>query len=242
MKTLITGVNSILNKALLAKLASYDIVAHYHTNNSLSEGLKKKYPEVIFIQADFSEKASFENFYQQALKLGPYDVLINGAVLYAESDKLTDNWKETQKRWNSWQNSFATNTIVPGLLLANADKLLKNGGVVINISSANGQPQFGDVQFAIYSATKGALDSLTDTYAKRWSPRIRIAGIAPGYVHSAWNLDLSEKEKSNLAKAHLTHKLIEPNDIAQLMMTIINNPGINATTILIDGEYSAPIK
>ena len=55
MKALITGVNSLVNKALLEKLLNmgYEVTAHYHTDNEITKELKEKYPKVRFIQADF---------------------------------------------------------------------------------------------------------------------------------------------------------------------------------------------
>lgn len=39
----------------------------------------------------------------------------------------------------------------------------------------------------------------------------------------------------------LTGDWIKPENIANLMEALINNPDINATTVLIDGGLSAPI-
>lgn len=239
MKALITGVNSEMNKTLLGSLvdAGYEIVAQYHSNNDLSREVMDKYPNVTFVQADFQDKTSFDGFLKGVEGGAPYDVVVNAAVYYAESG---DNWEEVQKDWQEWQNNFLVNTTVPGLLMARADKLVADQGVVVNISSSMGQKQFGDMQFNMYGASKSALDLLTNTFAKRWSPRIRVVGIAPGYVHSAWNMDMDEVDLKNIKKDQLTNRLVEPAEIAELMMEIIRNQSINATTIVIDGGYSAP--
>lgn len=129
------------------------------------------------------------------------------------------------------------------MIMSHADKLLEPQGVIVNISSTYGQQYMGDMQFAMYSASKAALDSLTHTYAKRWhSLGIRVVGIAPGWVRSAWNKDMSKVELAQMvSEPHLVTKLIEPSEIADLMEQLIKNPGINATSVTIDGGLSSPI-
>ncbi len=237
MKALITGANSMVNKAMLAKLVSmgYDVTAHYHSDNDLTKEVRAEYPNVRFIQADFSDKSSFMEFFKQ-VSGEKYDVLVNAAVYYAESD----SW-ESQKDWDEWQKTFAANTIAAGMLMAHAETLLNKSSVVVNISSTYGQPYMADTQFAMYSASKAALDSLTVNYAKKWSPDIRVVGIAPGWVKSSWNKDMSDAEITDMITPQLTHKLIEPEEIAGLMEAVINNRSINATTLVIDGGLGAPI-
>lgn len=236
-KALITGVNSLVNKDLLSKLVDmgFEVTAHYHSANDITEGLISKYPDVRFIQADFADKDSFLKFMEQSMD-GKYDVLVNAAVYYAEAD----GWK-SQQNWDEWQKTFAVNTTAAGVLMAHADMAINDGGVIVNISSTYGQAYMGDMQFTMYSASKAAMDSLTMSYAKRWSPSIRVVGIAPGWVKSAWNKDMSDDDIKNMIKPQLTHKLVEPEEIANLMETVINNKSINATTIVIDGGLDAPI-
>lgn len=237
MKALVTGVNSYVNRVLADKLVAmgYEVLGHYHTDNTLAKELKQL-GQLELVQADFADKASVGTFLATLKKRGPFDVIVNGAVTYAEAN----SWKP-QLDFDEWQRSFAVNTIVPGLLMAHADKLVTDRGCIINISSVMGRPNFGDVQFTIYGASKAGLDLLTSTYAKRFAPRIRVVGIAPAYVRSAWNKDLTEDELKDVVKDHLTHRLVEPAEVADLMEAIINNPSITATTIPIDGGYTAPV-
>ena len=238
-RALITGANSLVNEILLKKLVGldYEITAHFHTNNDITKELKQKYPKARFIQADFSKKDNFLDFVHKAMD-GKYDVVVNGAVYYAEAD----SWKP-QLEWEEWQKTFAINTTSIGIILAHADMAMNKGGVIINISSTYGQPYMGDTQFTMYGASKAAVDLLTENYAKKWHPYgIRVVGIAPGWVRSAWNRDMSEKEINDmLAPDHLIATLVEPEDIADLMEQVITNKSINATTLLVDGGLSAPI-
>ncbi len=238
MRALITGVNSLVNKELLVKLVDmgYSVTAHYHSENDITKEIKGAYPEVTFIQADFATKDGFLKFVDEAMGEDKYEVLVNAAVYYAEANDWTP-----QQDYDSWQKTFSVNTTTCGVLMAHADMMLNSDSVIINISSTYGQPYMGDMQFTMYSASKAALDSLTMSYAKRWSPNIRVVGIAPGWVRSAWNKDMPQKDVDDMIKPQLTHRLIEPTEIADLMETVIKNKGINATTLVIDGGLDAPI-
>ena len=240
MKALITGVNSEVNKVLLQRLISdgFDVVAHYHMDNDLTKELVSAHPSVTFIQADFAVQSSFREFLKQATELGKYDVIVSGAVYYSEASDWT-----AQLDWSEWQKTFAINTTSAGMLMAHADKLVNDGGVIVNISSTYGQTYMGDTQFTMYGASKASLDLLTENYAKRWHKnQIRVVGIAPGWVKSAWNKGMSEQDIADmLSPNHLVAKLIEPEEIASLMSQLIQNKGINATTVVIDGGLSSPI-
>ena len=240
MKALITGVNSLVNKVLFERLITdgFEVVAHYHTDNEITKGLISTHPDVTFVQADFGVQDSFGEFLKRATELGKYDVIVNGAVYYAEASDWT-----AQLDWSEWQKTFAINTTSTGMLMAHADKLVNDGGVIVNISSTYGQTYMGDTQFTMYGASKASLDLLTENYAKHWhSHNIRVVGIAPGWVKSAWNKDMSEQDIAGmLSPEHLVAKLIEPDEIASLMSQLISNKGFNATTVVIDGGLSSPV-
>jgi dihydromonapterin reductase / dihydrofolate reductase len=237
MKALVTGSNSLVNRVLVDKLVAmgYEVLGHYHSENELTTELKQL-GTLKLIQADFSDPASITSFIETIEKAGPFDVIVNGAVCYAEAD----GW-DAQFDYDNWQQTFSINTTVPGMIMARADAVVADYGVVVNISSIMGMANFGDMQFAMYGASKAGLDLLTSTYAKRFAPRIRVVGIAPAYVHSNWNKDMTEEDLQDVVRDHLTRRLIEPAEIADLMEALITNPSITAATIPIDGGYSAPI-
>jgi 3-oxoacyl-[acyl-carrier protein] reductase len=88
---------------------------------------------------------------------------------------------------------------------------------------------------AAYDASKAALNSLTRTFAKKLAPRIRVNAVAPGYVDSKWNEDSSEEDRKRLGEEQLTGKLIVPQQVADLVMHIIQNSGLDGEVIYLDG-------
>lgn len=215
----------------------YEVTAHYHSDNDLTTDIRQQFPAVYFAQADFADKTSFLHFSQEVLGRGPFDVIVNAAVCYVEAGNA-----EALLDWDAWQKNFAVNTTAVGMLTAQADRLVNKSGVIVNISSTYGQAYMAEIAFAMYSASKAALDSLTMSFAKRLAPDIRVVGIAPGWIKSAWNIGMSEEAKQAKVKPQLTQEWVQPEEIADLMEIAVKNKSINATTLVIDGGLSAPVQ
>jgi 3-oxoacyl-[acyl-carrier protein] reductase len=105
------------------------------------------------------------------------------------------------------------------------------GGSIINISSvvsATGYPNL-----TVYSATKGAVDSITQVLAKELGPRkIRVNSINPGMIetegfHSA-GLYESDSRKQYEAQSPLG-RIGQPDDIAN-MAVFLASPDSNWIT------------
>jgi len=58
--------------------------------------------------------------------------------------------------------------------------LMKNGGVVVNISAT--LPYKGTVLQAHAGSAKAAIDALTKHMAVEWGPNVRVVGVAPGPI------------------------------------------------------------
>jgi len=108
---------------------------------------------------------------------GRLDVLVNNAGVYEFAPLEAVTAEHFHKQFN---------LNVLGLILATqeAAKLFgAEGGSVINISSI--VSTMGVPQAAVYSATKGAVDSITRSLAKELGPRkIRVNAINPGMIET----------------------------------------------------------
>jgi NAD(P)-dependent dehydrogenase (short-subunit alcohol dehydrogenase family) len=112
----------------------------------------------------------------------------------------------------------------------------KNGGSIINISSIAGiRP---DERMGIYSVSKAALISLTQTLAKEWAATgVRVNTICPGFVKTK----LSEALWSNEAMyKHLTslipmRRMAEPEEMAGLALFLASD----ASSYCTGGVYVA---
>ena len=84
--------------------------------------------------------------------------------------------------------------------IQNAIPRLRDGGRIITLSS--GLTRFSYPAYAAYSATKGAIDVLTQILAKQLGPRgITVNAVAPGAIDTDFN---AAWIKSEQAQAHLS--------------------------------------
>ena len=136
--------------------------------------IRDKGQEAIGVVADTCSAEDTEKVFKTALeRWGDLDILINNAGIGEQ--KMID---ETDDEWVNYVVN--TNLTGPMRYIREALKIFlpKNEGVIINISSVNGTRPFCG---AAYTATKGALNTLTKNVAMRLvDTDIRCNAVAPG--------------------------------------------------------------
>ena len=130
--------------------------------------------EAIGVVADTKSLEDTQRVFAETIKnFGDLDILINNAGIGEQ--KMID---ETDDEWVL--HVMDTNLAGPMRYIREALKIFlpKNEGVIINISSVNGARPFCG---AAYTATKGALNTLTKNVAMRLiETNIRCNAVAPG--------------------------------------------------------------
>ena len=116
-----------------------------------------------------------------------------------------------------------------------AGKVMNKEGAIINISSIAGIiPAKG---LSIYGAAKAGLISLTKTLAVELAP-IRVNAVAPGVVKTKMGESLislsGEEEKEWASKKTLLNRIVEPDEVAEMVVTIIKIPSMTGETVVID--------
>ena len=138
------------------------------------EGIRAKGGIAIGVQADVTKPEDTKRTFETALnEFGDLDILINNAGIGEQ--KLID---DTDDDWLDYV--AAINLAGPVRHIREALKIFlqKNEGVIINITSVNGTRPFCG---AAYTATKGALNTLTKNVAMRLiNTNIRCNAVAPG--------------------------------------------------------------
>jgi NAD(P)-dependent dehydrogenase (short-subunit alcohol dehydrogenase family) len=115
---------------------------------------------------------------------------------------------------------------------------LRKKGCIVNISSLCGLKSFPGI--GVYSATKAAVISLTQTLAQELAPRgIRVNGIAAGVVDTdMWRKRFGPDAKrvlKDIAGSTLLKRLANPDDMAHAVIFLCENDFIDGETILVDG-------
>ena len=193
--------------------------------------------KAIAVKADVSKAADVRRLFDETKKaFGSLDVLVNNAGIYrfAPLEEVTED---------EFHREFNTNVL--GLLLAIKEAMKHfgpDGGSVINISSmASMSPTPTAV---VYSATKGAVDTITRVLAKELGPKkIRVNAINPGGVETEGTLSMgvigSDFEKQTIARTPLG-RLGQPNDIAPVAVFLASAASgwMTGETIAVAGGFS----
>lgn len=139
---------------------------------------------IYYVQLDVTKKASTENLVEHVVdKFGTIDGLVNNAGI--NLPRLLVDFKGEKPEYELDERAFDLMIGVnqKGVFLMTQavvrEFLKKGGGVVVNISSEAGME--GSNGQSCYSATKGAVNGFTRSWAKELgSHHIRVVAIAPG--------------------------------------------------------------
>jgi 3-oxoacyl-[acyl-carrier protein] reductase len=207
------GIGAGIAKALAAEGAS--VVVNYASSkegaDKVVSEIKAKGGKAVAVQGDFSKQEDIVKVFSETKKaFGRLDTLVNNAGVYAFSPLDQVSAEEFHRIFN---------LNVLGLLLSSKEALKyfgPDGGSIINIGSV--VSSLTPPQSSIYTATKGAVDAITQVLAKELgAKKIRVNSINPGMVetegvHAAGFIG-SDFEKNAVAQTPLG-RIGQPNDIA----------------------------
>ena len=106
---------------------------------------------------------------------------------------------------------------------------------IINISSLYGFDSMGNPDLPQYSAMKAAVSNYTCTLAKKLSPSVLVNAIAPGYTWTpSWH-EVPQERLSRLQEKTHIKRFITAEEIAQSVVSVLQNDAITGEIIRIDG-------
>jgi 3-oxoacyl-[acyl-carrier protein] reductase len=207
------GIGAAIAKAYAAEGAA--VVVNYASSKEGADrvvaDITAKGGKAIAVQGDMAKAVEVQRLFAETKKaFGALDVLVNNAGVYAFSpiEDVTEA---------DFHRHFDINVLGPILAVREAVKLFgPQGGSIINVSSVASSS--GTPNAVVYSATKGALDTVTRVLAQELgSKNIRVNTIAPGGVetegvHSAGVIG-SDFEKQMIARSPFK-RIGQPEDIA----------------------------
>lgn len=216
------GIGAGIATALAAEGAS--VVVNYASSR---EGADKVVAAIaagggraVAVQADVAKAADVKRLFEETKKaFGRLDVLVNNAGVYVFQSIESVTEAEFHREFN---------TNVLGTLLTIQESLKyfgPEGGNVINISSVASQNPPPNT--AVYSGSKGAVDSITVTLARELAGRkIRVNAIAPGATESEGAVTLgilgTDFEKQIVGMTPLG-RLGQPVDIAKIAVFLASD-------------------
>ena len=195
--------------------------------------------KAIAVKADVAKKADIDYLFAETKKaFGKADILVNNAGVYEflPLEQVTEE---------HFHKQFNVNVL--GLVLTTQEAVRQfgpNGGNIINISSV--ASTLAPPNGSIYSATKGAVDTVTKSLAKELGPRkIRVNAINPGMVetegvHAAGFIG-SDFQKNAEAQTPLG-RIGQPEEVAHAIAFLLSDWAsfITGTTLAVDGGMLIP--
>lgn len=243
--SLVTGAASGLGKATVERLVKdghkvimCDLPTSQGLNVSESIGSNTK-----FIPTDVRSETDVQNAVDKCKELhGKLDLIVNCAGI-SVARKVYNFNKSSAHSLEEFTNVLMVNTVGSfnvirlGVALMGANEVDENGqrGVIINTSGYSAYDgQMGQTAFA---ASKGAIMSMTLPLARDIAVKgIRHCSIAPGLFNTPLNAHLPDKVKNYFADMTLTPKRFGlPEEFANLVINIVNNPFLNGEVIRLDG-------
>ena len=146
---------------------------------------------------------------------------------------------------DNWREMFNVNVVGMVAGIKHLTPLLQLGGnsAIVNMSSI--AAQIGSDGYSAYSATKGAVDSLTKGLALELAPKIRVNAVAPGWIETPFTVEGLEKSPDPVAyrkeveAMHALGRVGSPAEIANVISWLLSEKAsfLTGTTVTADGGY-----
>ncbi|NJB84099.1 SDR family oxidoreductase [Wenyingzhuangia aestuarii] len=219
---IVTGASKGIGKEIASLLASNGAKVIVNYANSTAEAddvvasIVKNGGTATAIKADVSQREQVTQLFNKAIETyGKVDVLVNNAGVMI-SKKIKDN---TQDDFNK---QFDVN--VKGIFntLQEADSKLADNGNIINISSSTVKLMFPT--YALYSASKAAVEQMTRVFSKEIGRGISVNALAPGATETELFLKGKSQETiDKLSAMNAFNRLAKPIDIAKVVLFLASD-------------------
>ncbi len=200
------------------------VVVNYASDKAGAEATAKAVNEAggkaVVIGGSVAESAARETLFAEVKKqFSKIDILVNNAGVFGPTPLESLDEAEFDRQFN---------TNVKGLLFTTKAALPlfgAEGGSIINISSVVATRNFPGM--SIYSATKGAVDTITRVLSAELGPKkIRVNALSPGMVATEGAKSLGfiggDFEKQAVAQTPLG-RIGQPDDIADAALFLASD-------------------
>ncbi|WP_404449663.1 3-hydroxyacyl-CoA dehydrogenase [Sutcliffiella horikoshii] len=240
---LVTGGASGLGEATVRKIVSRGgkaVVADLSENRG--EILKQELGDsILFVKTDVTKEEDVYNALNNGIQtFGYINTVVNCAGIGVAQKVL--NRKGTHSLAD-FSKVISINLIGSFNVIRLAAERMKDNepnaegerGVIVNTASVAAFD--GQIGQAAYSASKGGIVGMTLPIARELASfGVRVMTIAPGLFHTPMFDSLPAEARDSLGKmVPFPSRLGYPEEYAQLVQSIIENPMLNGDTIRLDG-------
>jgi 3-oxoacyl-[acyl-carrier protein] reductase len=243
----VTGSASGLGKSMalgFAKLGAKVIISDIKSDSidSVVKEIQSSGGEAYGVQADVSVEADAVRLMEESVKLtGSLDVAILNAGILRDGllvrvDKETGKVKGKMsiEQWQAVINVNLTGVFLTGREAAVQMINSQKAGVIIPISSV---AMHGNPGQSNYSAAKAGVAAMTKLWAHELKKsKIRVAGIAPGFIATEMVLkDMNQEALDKWKSLIPIGRLGEPDEIFKTAQFIVENDLIDGVVIEASG-------
>lgn len=235
---LVTGSSRGIGRSIAVKFAKEgaNVIINYRSNETeakaITEIISSYNSNCMCIKADVSKEQDVKKMIDTIIeKYGHIDVLVNNAGIAIDTDFQDRHVKD-------WQETLNTNLIGVFLTSKYAGKyMLENKyGKIINISSTNGIDTLYPYSID-YDASKAGIINMTKNLAIQFAPYVNVNAVAPGWVDTGMNDELSKSYLKSEMEKILLKRFAEPEEIADVILFLASDKAryIDGEIIRVDG-------
>lgn len=238
---IVTGSSRGIGKACALRLAKegMDVVINYNSNEEeamkVVNAIKDMGCDAIAIKANMGNQKDVAAMFREAYKhFGHIDVLVNNAGVLDDAYLLMLNS-------DSLDRSLDIN--IKGYFYCCQQAALKmfkqKSGKIVNVSSISSKLALAGQ--SVYSATKGAVNSMTATLAKELAPYgIQVNAVAPGFIATEMIDAIPEEKMQEYLKNIPMGRLGKVEEIADTVAMLCSDASsyITGQVIVVDGGLS----
>lgn len=235
---IVTGASRGIGAAVATRLAKdgYAVAVNYAGNAKeaakVVDAITAAGGQAIAVQADVADPAAVRRLFDETISAyGHVDVLVNSAgIMPPNLPHLADTDDKT------FDSLFSVNVKGSFNTMREAATRLARGGRILNFSTS--VIGLGLPGYAIYGATKAAIETMTNILAKELRGKnIAVNAIAPGPTATALFLDGKTPEAiERFSKVAPLERLGQPEDIANAVAFLVGEGGwVNGQTLRANG-------
>lgn len=244
---LVTGAARGIGRSTALELArhGYDVVVNFSRSlaeaQSTAAAAEALGARALLVLADVSDEPAVLRMIGQIRDVfGRLDALVNNAGITIPTPPSDLEGLSM----DAWDRVFAVNVRGMFQVTRACVPLLEEAPspAIVNLSSIAGLRP-GPQPFP-YAASKAAVASLTRTLAGALGPKIRVNGVAPGWIAGEWMEHAlgANYERLMERRAQMTplKRCVSEDEVAITIVSLItSNPFVNGEVVVIDGGFSA---
>ncbi|WP_205599216.1 elongation factor P 5-aminopentanone reductase [Oceanobacillus halotolerans] len=217
---LIIGASGDIGSAIAEQLAcdGYQLLLHYHTNESRIRTLQNHLPEeqiISVIQADLTKNADLKKLMTGIVY--PIDGIIfaSGVTHFGLLQDTSEETMDAMLTVHVKAPWFITQQLLPNMIR-------KRAGTILLITSIWGD--IGASNEVIYSSVKGAQNSFVKALAKEVAGSgISVNAISPGFIDTKMNDHFTDQERKAIVRDIPMNRAGKPEEVAQTVSFLMDH-------------------